>query len=267
MQQVQELAHPVDTDYRTGSPHLKHQQLFATFVSQLREVLSDVVASGLPPTLLDIGAGDGAFVEPALAAGFRVTATEMSRPTIAKLQNRFGGNPSFTAYFVQDDEVYPIHDDRFSVILCASVLHHIPDYLNATDEVISHHLELGGTFLSFQDPLWYPSLHRSTRLFSEAAYLSWRLTQGNFRRGFQTRLRRWRGVYDDSNLSDTAEYHVVRSGLDHQNLIDFLSIRFESVHLFTYWSTQSGFWQRVGDRIGAKNSFAIHAREYRGTQE
>ncbi|MGH2530817.1 MAG: class I SAM-dependent methyltransferase [Thermomicrobiales bacterium] len=262
MQRVQELAHHADFDYRAGSPHLKHGQVFDLLVGRLRDVLAETKARGLPPTLLEIGAGDGAFVEPVLAAGYRVTATEMARPAIARLEQRFGGNPGFTARFVEDDTAYPIVEGRFSVILCASVLHHIPDYLGTIEQIISHHLEPGGAFISFQDPLWRPSLRRSTRLFSEAAFLSWRLGQGNYRRGFQTRLRRLRGVYDDTNVSDTAEYHAVRQGVDHQRLVAALADRFDEVTLAPYWSTQSGLWQRVGERIGTKNTFAVVARGY-----
>jgi hypothetical protein len=188
----------------------------------------------------------------------------MARPAIKKLEARFGGHADFTALFVEDDTKYPLTNGRFSVILCASVLHHIPDYFETIDQLLTHHLEPGGIFLSFQDPLWYPSLHRGVHLFSEAAYLSWRLTQGNYRRGVQTRLRRLRGVYDDANVSDTAEYHVLRQGVDHQRLVDRLSTRFERISLSTYWSTQAGIWQRVGDRIGTTNTFALLADGYQG---
>ncbi|MGH2562706.1 MAG: class I SAM-dependent methyltransferase [Thermomicrobiales bacterium] len=266
IQQVQELAHAADFDYRDGSPHLKHDRLFATLVGWLRAELVAATARDLPPTLLDIGAGDGAFVAPALAAGFRVTATEMSRPAIAKLERRFAGNPAFTARFVAGGAADPIGeaDGRFSVVLCASVLHHIPDYLATIEQTLIHHMEPGGAFVSFQDPLWYPSMGRGTRLFSEAAYLSWRLARGNYRRGVATRWRHRRGVYDDANLSDTAEYHVVRQGVDHERLVEFLLHRFDDVVLSPYWSTHAGFWQRAGERIGAANTFAAVARGYRG---
>lgn len=263
MQRLQELAHDQDYDYLAGSPHLKHQALHIRLVSQLRSAIDAVRSDGLAPAVLEVGAGDGAFVAAALDAGARVTATEMSRPAIATLERRFAANPAFSVVFVDDETPLPYLDARFSVILFASVLHHIRDYLDTVDRVLSHHLEPGGAFLSFQDPLWYPSQGRTTRLFDQVAYLSWRLRQGNLGRGVKSRLRRMRGAYDDHNVSDTAEYHAVRQGVDHQRLVEALTPRFERVELLPYWSTQSGLWQRLGEKSGRANTFAIIARGYR----
>ena len=101
MQRLQELAHAKDFDYRAGSPHLKHRSLHDRLVWLLHGVLEENRAHGLRPTLLDIGAGDGAFVEPALASGGRLTATEMSRPAIEKLQRRFGATHLATTSFTR----------------------------------------------------------------------------------------------------------------------------------------------------------------------
>jgi SAM-dependent methyltransferase len=263
VQRLQELAHAEDYDYLAGSPHLKHQSLHNRLVTQLRTAIVEVSSNGHAPAVLEVGAGDGAFVAAALDAGASVTATEMSRPAIAILERRFGADPAFSAIFVDDDTPPPYLDARYSVVLFASVLHHIPDYLDTVDRVLTYHLEPGGTFLSFQDPLWYPAQSRTTRLFNQVAYLSWRLRQGNLRRGIQARLRRMRGAYDDHNVSDTAEYHVVRQGVDHHRLIATLTPRFERVELVSYWSTQSDFWQRLGEKSGRANTFAIVARGYR----
>lgn len=260
MQQAQEAAYTTDYDYRAGSPHLKHERLHEHLVGRLRDVLNQTVARGLQPTLLEIGAGDGAFTEPVLAHGFRVTATEMARPSILRLERKFGSNPNFTVQFVDEDAPYPITSGKFSVILFVSVLHHIPDYIDVIKQITTHHLEPGGTLVTFQDPLWYPSLPRGTRLLSDTAYLLWRLPRGNYRRGFQTRFNRLRGNYDAIH---TAEYHVARQGIDHEGLVRFISNQFDSVDILPYWSTQSGFWQRVGNRIGTKNTFGIVASGYR----
>ena len=40
-----------------------------------------------------------------------------------------------------------------SIVLCSSVLHHIPDYLGFIEETVLDHLEPGGTLFAFQDPL------------------------------------------------------------------------------------------------------------------
>ncbi len=80
-----DLAFAAGHDYRDGSPHLTHQQLHDRLLEQFRGALRAVDGRGLPLSVLDVGAGDGAFVEPPLAYGCDVTATEMSRPSIARL--------------------------------------------------------------------------------------------------------------------------------------------------------------------------------------
>jgi SAM-dependent methyltransferase len=264
MQRLQEAAHAQGYDYFAGSPHLKHRRLYEALVARLRVALRSTTERGLPPTMLEIGAGHGGFVEPVLASGWRVTATEMSRPTIAALQERYGTNPNFTAAFDADGSLAALVGRRFSLILCASVLHHIPDYLETIETAIIRHLEPGGAFVSFQDPLWYPSLARGTHLLSRAAYLWWRLGQGNYVRGVGTRLRRLRGVYDEANPSDMVEYHVVRRGVDQRRIVERLATRFERVSLIPYWSTPSDLWQRAGSASGLKNTFAVVALGCRG---
>jgi hypothetical protein len=183
----------------------------------------------------------------------------MSRPSIAHLRERYGLNPNFTADFDEDGSLSILGDQRFSLILCASVLHHIPDYVQTIETAVARHLEPGGAFVSLQDPLWYPSLDRLTHAMNNLAYLSWRLGQGNLLRGFNTRVRRLRRVYDDTNPSDMVEYHVVRSGVEHRRIYNWLSSQFESVSILPYWSTQSPLWQRLGDRLNHKNTFAVVA--------
>jgi hypothetical protein len=260
----QELVYTADYDYRSGSPHLKHPELYDSLVAQLRDVIGDANRRGLPPSLLEIGAGEGSFIEPALAYGVDVSATEMSRHSIATLMERYGQNPRFSVVYDEDGSLAGLGSNRYSVILYASVLHHIRDYEAAIEAAIEDHLEPGGSFLSFQDPLWYPTLPRGTRLLSHIAIWSWSAGQGNYGRALRTLSRRLRGIYDDSEPSDTVEYHAVRNGVDHQRLMDILSTRFEKVSLITYWSTQSRIWQTIGARLGLKSTFAIRACGYKG---
>lgn len=263
MQLLQQTAYPVGHNYRKQSAHLKHRQLYEFLLQHMRAVLADLTDRDLHLHVLEVGAGDGGFTEPALAYGCAVTVTEMSRPSYEGLRARYGGNDHFEALFDEDGSLSVVGDMRFSAVLYASVLHHIPDYTETINTSLDH-LELGGAFMSFQDPLWYPSLRRSTRLFSRATYLFWRVTQGNIGRGISTIWRRTRRTYDASNPSDMVEYHVVRSGIEHEALLAYLSERFEQVSIFTYWSTPSPFWQRVGERLRLRTTFAIVANGYLG---
>jgi SAM-dependent methyltransferase len=260
MRELQESAHFYGHDYRAGSPHLLHWHLYDRLVNELRAVLSALREESLPWSVLDVGAGHGSFTEPLLAYGCTVTASEMSRASLDVLQARYGSNPRFSAVLDQDGSLRSLGDQQFGLVVCASVLHHIPDYEAAIDVAASHLLP-GGALVTFQDPLWYPSLGRTNSLLSRVAYMWWRLRQGNYARGLLTRLRRVRGVYDERNPSDMVEYHVVRRGVDQESLRSALSARFRRVTVFRYWSTQSSTWQRIGEALRAENTFGIVATD------
>ncbi len=263
MQSMQEISHSSGHSYMDTSPHLKHQQVFRRLVSQLRSVMARYEKTSNFPHLLDVGAGDGAFVEPVLAGGWAVTALEMSRPAIDTLNTRYGSNPHFEALFDETEDLSPLGDRQFQVVLYASVVHHIPDYQQAIDQAISKHLVLGGSLITFQDPLWYPGLSRTIYYFSKLSYYVWRIFQGNLLQGLKTTLRRIRGVYDESNPSDMSEYHVVRSGVNQDQLVEMLRPRFDSVTVVPYWTAHSSVSQWIGERVGWKNTFAIVATGFK----
>jgi SAM-dependent methyltransferase len=259
MQSLQELGYPADRDYRNGSPHLLHWHLYDRLTSMLRRTIAEVMDAGLPPTILEIGAGHGAFTEPALAAGAQVTATDMSRPSVERLTHRYRTNPTFEAVFDPDGSLSALGGRRFSLIVCSSVLHHIPDYQAFLSGPMLDHLDRGGAFVSFQDPLWYPSVGPLTRRLSRYSFLLWRMTQGNYRQGAATIGRRLRRVYDETNPADMVEYHVVRQGVDHLAIERLMNAHFDVVELETYWSTVSSSLQRIGDRLNRPNTFALRA--------
>lgn len=264
IQELQELAHGEGYDYRSGSPHIKHPKLYDWFSHVLREEVHHVGGLDLPMTVLEVGAGDGAFVEPLLATGASVAGTEMSRSSLDALESRFGTNRSFEAVFDPDGSFASLGDRRFAIVLYASVLHHIPDYLTAIADACERHLLPGGTLLTLQDPLWYPTLPPGVHAASEAMYLSWRITRGNFLRGLASRARRMRNHFQPDQPGDMVEYHVVRDGVDQDSVTQLLQPRFESVTLSSYWSTQAAIWQAVGQRLHLRNTFAVQARGYLG---
>lgn len=262
MQLLQESSYGESVDYRWGSPHLTHRRLYDSLVEVLRDRLRELDRAGLPLTVLEIGAGHGGYTEPALAAGCSVTAVEMSRPSLQRLGHRYGTNPKLTTVFDADGTLSEVRG-QYSLVLCVSVLHHVPDYLSflrrATGRLVS-----GGSLLSLQDPLWYPTVSRPSRLLDRSGYCLWRLAQGNLRRGLGTLTRRVRGRYDESNPSDMVEYHVIRQGVDETAVQEQLGSSFETVSLLDYWSNQSSVCQRLGDRWALRNTFGVSATGYRG---
>ena len=260
MQRLQELGYGPERDYRAGSPHLKHWRLYDRLTGVLRTAIAEVAERGEPLNVLEVGAGHGGYTEAALAAGASVTATEMSRHSLTRLEDRYRNNPGLRAVFDADGSLTPLGDERFSLVMCSSVLHHIPDYLSFLTGPMMRHLAPGGTFLSFQDPLWYPAVGTVTRKLDRWAHLAWRLGQGNLRQGLATFVRRQRGIYDDDNPHDMVEYHAVRQGCDHEAIRRLLEAHFEEVDMSTYWSTSSPLFQRIGDMMDHHNTFLIHAR-------
>jgi len=260
MQRLQELGYGADRDYRVGSPHLSHWQLYDRLTDVLRAAVSEVVEAGLPPNILEVGAGHGGYTEAALAAGASVTATEISRPSAAKLEERYRTNPRLRSVFDPGGRLDVVGDQRFSLVVCSSVLHHIPDYLAFLAGPMLSHLEPGGTFLSFQDPLWFPSVGSFTHSLDRCAQILWRIRQGNLRDGISTFVRRQRGIYDEQNPNDMIEYHVVRQGCDQDAIQKLLVPHFETVELTSYWSTSSALLQRLGEKMNRPNTFMIEAR-------
>jgi SAM-dependent methyltransferase len=257
---LQEAHYLSGIDYRRGSPHLSHLSLYDGLVEVLRGMVQRLADQGLPLRVLEVGAGHGGFTEPALAMGCQVTAVDMSGPSIDELRRRFGTNPGLHAVYDPDGTLRDVGGD-YSLLMFVSVLHHIPDYMSFLREACQR-ITKGGALLTLQDPAWY-SRHRAAHHAEQAAYFVWRLRQGNLAKGTQTRLRRIRGILDETNPSDMVEYHVIRDGVDEEKILSFAKAAFSEVSLIQYWSSQLGLAQRLGERFGLHGSFGITAHEYK----
>ncbi|WP_229818867.1 MULTISPECIES: class I SAM-dependent methyltransferase [Streptomyces] len=258
---LQEHGHDAGHDYAKGSPHIRHHSVRERVIAGVHAVVSDVIERNGTCHVLELGAGHGTFTDHVVAAGADVEVTEMSMPSVMVLRSRFRNNPKVTVTFDGDGQA-DRNGSPLGAAVCISVLHHIPDYLETVKRLVER-IQPGGGFFSIQDPLWYPRRSRTSMSLDRNAYLLWRLGQGEVRRGLATRMRRLRGVYDETNEADMVEYHVVRNGLDEQALCALLEPAFEKVELQRYWSTQSGLLQAVGDRLGPPNTFGILARNRR----
>ncbi len=256
---MQELHYPSGVDYRKGSPHLSQLVLHDRLVEILRGIVRELSDRGLPLRVLEIGAGHGGFTESALAMGCDVTAVDMSGPSVEELERRFGMNPRLTTVYDPDGKLKDIDGD-YSLLMFISVLHHIPDYISFLAEA-SQRLGAGGALLTLQDPTWYPR-HPVSRRLAQASYFAWRLAQGNLRGGLQTRIRRMRGILDETNPHDMVEYHVVRDGVDEQSVVSFARETFTDVTLIPYWSSHLGAVQHLGGRLGLHSSFGVVAQGY-----
>ena len=259
---LQASVHDDAYDY-AGTPHLAHPELRNWIVELVSEVAGRAVSRGLPPRILEIGAGDGGLTEPLLARGFEVTATEVSRPAIERLESTFGGNPHLQVIFDAEGETDAVYGGPFSTVLCASVLHHIPDYLSFVEKVAAQHLAPGGSFVSVQDPLRYDTMSPLAHRIDRVAYLIWRLGRPNRLSGLVSLKNRLTGRLDPTRPGDMVEYHVVRNGVDERGLRDLVDPSFRNVNLLPYWSNQSRLAFRLGRRLGLVNQFALVAENHR----
>lgn len=261
---VQDKFYDEGSDYFAGSPHLRHRGLNRMLLDLIFGAADAAADTGLPADLLEIGGGDGSITEPLLAFGLAVTSTEMSSASVERMRARFPHNDRFRAVHDPDGSLAILDDNRFSCILFASVLHHIPDYGATIADAIGRHLREGGSLVTIQDPLFYPRQSAATRRASSVAYLSWRIVQGDLARGVKTRVRRATKGLTEDETGDAVEYHVVRDGVDERAIVDLLAPLFERVELHRYWSSQGRLQQRVGDALGLRSTFAIVARGYAG---
>jgi SAM-dependent methyltransferase len=256
----QNEAHGEGHDYVKGSPHLRHDVLRSMIEGQLKALVEETLARQDTCRVLEIGAGHGTFTEFLLQAGATVTVTEASKASAEELSRRYAGRNDVEVFFDLTGESVFEHEPTYDAVVCASLLHHIPDYLDFVRR-LSGMLTRGGWFYSVQDPLYYPRRTRMAHVAGRGTYYIWRLGQGALRRGLATRMRRLRGTYSDTEPSDLVEYHVVRQGVDEKALVELLEKQFGTVELFTYWSTQSPFFQWMFSKSGLHSDFGLIARD------
>lgn len=265
MSELQEVGHGHGFDYERGSPHLRHSNVRRSIVTSIRDLIEEQFDRSGACRVLEIGAGHGGFTDHIAATGADLTVTEMSRPSLEVLRKRFGHNPRVRLLYDRDGEAVFADSGSYDLVVCISVLHHIPDYLTFVDR-LTERIHPGGAFSSFQDPLWYPCRSRASLRVDRGAFYLWRLTQRDLIRGAGTFVRRARRIYDESNPSDMVEYHVVRDGVDEARLEKLLRIRFTRTDLRRYWSTQHPAFQWAGDRLGLESTFSIVSRGRVGAQ-
>lgn len=255
----QNEAHGEGHDYVKGSPHLRHVTLRSMIEGQLKALVRETLERNGSCRVLEIGAGHGTFTAFLLEAGASVTVTEASQASAEELKRRYAGRDDVEVFFdLTGESVFDL-EPTYDAVVCASLLHHIPDYLDFVGRLAGMLVE-GGWFYSVQDPMYYPRRSRTAHVTGRGTYFIWRLGQGAFRRGLATRWRRLRGTYSDTEPSDLVEYHVVRQGVDEEALERLLQPSFEDVELFTYWSTQSPLFQRMFAGTGLKSDFGLIGR-------
>ena len=258
MSELQQADYGENRDYEVGSPHLRHDFRRNRIENDLSALVRDQIELRGQCRVLEIGGGHGTFTACLVAAGASVIVTEMSAPSADTLRRRFEHSQQVRVVYDPGGDATELARQGCDLVVIVSVLHHIPDYIEAAAGLVDH-VSTGGAFYSVQDPMWYPDRSRVSLMLDRGAYFLWRLSQGQIRRGLATRWRRARGIYDPSSPSDMVEYHVVRQGVNQGALAELLRQRFRDVDVHLYWSTQASVLQRVGDRLGLLSTFGVAA--------
>jgi 2-polyprenyl-3-methyl-5-hydroxy-6-metoxy-1,4-benzoquinol methylase len=246
-------------EYIHGAPHIRHQHLRRLFDKLATDVFDEAKKHCAVPRVLDLGAGEGSVTDTYLRRGAKVTAIDVSEGRLKQLRKRcekLGGELESIQAEVST-AVAALRDQarEFDVVVATAFLHHVPNYGDLLRDAIKL-LVRHGQLLTFEDPLRYDSLGWSARIFGGAAYLSWRLFQGDVTGGARRYARRKFGNYDNT-CEDDVEYHVVRNGVDQDELKQLLSTLGMKCDIVRYFSTQAPSWEALGRRLGVANTFGI----------
>lgn len=247
--------------YIDGAPHIKHSSLKKLYHELVLKVFISAKKYKKIPKVLDLGAGEGSATLPFLELGAKVVAIDISESQLALLRNKCKFFSNMIKIKQEDlNKTLSNKNEKYDIIVANSLLHHIPNYMEIIERMIKK-LNPYGQLFFFQDPLRYDTVNKFTNLFTNFAYLSWRIFQDDVVGGLKRRWRRGRGIYFDDSVYDNAEYHVIRNGVDQNAILRFLEKEDMDFRIISYFSTQSSFFQIVGSRLNMKNTFAIIAQK------
>jgi 2-polyprenyl-6-hydroxyphenyl methylase / 3-demethylubiquinone-9 3-methyltransferase len=251
--------------YINGAPHIKHVSIGRIYGTMIDRAISSIAKDVSQIEVLELGAGSGLASTAWFTKKVRFTAVDSSESMLKDLLEKakhYGVTPATVT--ADAEEFLASSSDSYDIVTHVSMLHHVPDYLSLLARSTTH-IRQGGCLISFQDPLRYDRLPRHHHLLDRAAYFTWRLGQGNLRRGLRTRWRRLRGVYSPSEVVDFDEYHVVRNGVDSERIVELLELSFSTVEVISYWSTYSSLLQSLGERMKLRSGFGVLASGRKGS--
>lgn len=97
------------------------------------------------------GIGTGRIALPLIQQGYAYTGTDISQPMMDKLRQKVEGYPYQLKLLEADATALPIETNSFDVAIASHILHLIPDWQKALDE-IRRVLKPKGVFIYFHHP-------------------------------------------------------------------------------------------------------------------
>jgi len=108
--------------------------------SRLHNALTGMLAlvhpSARPPRVLDFGAGTGNVTRHLLDMGASVVAADVSPQSLARLERKLGHSDALETLVINGKDLAGVADSSFDLVVTYSVLHHVPDYLGAVEELL-----------------------------------------------------------------------------------------------------------------------------------
>ncbi|MEP7039298.1 MAG: class I SAM-dependent methyltransferase [Acidobacteriota bacterium] len=180
---------------------------------ELDQAFSEVKSTS--PRILDFGSGTGNLTEKLLPFGKEVWATDVSSRMLDVVARK---NPSYVEMeklkFAQlaGDFPLPFPDNHFAFIATYSVLHHVPDYLEAVRE-LCRVLDKGGVLYidhELNENYWHPSIAlRVYRGVNAPIYASGRIvarTKAFF--GFPEEIQNYDEILEEGDIHVFPDDHI-----------------------------------------------------------
>ena len=130
------------TKYRRSSRRYdrSHPEIFnpveqARLHGELERALAEIRSGGSPPRALDLGCGTGNITRHLLELGAQVLAADVSPAFLSMVGRRHAGTGRVETFQLNGQDLSGIADASVDLVCAYSVLHHIPDYLGAVDEI------------------------------------------------------------------------------------------------------------------------------------
>ncbi len=103
--------------------------------SKLRLAISEMKTNGNPKQALDFGCGAGNLTNHLLDLGLTVVSSDISPVFLELIKSRFGSTGRSETKLLNGADLADMPNETFDMAATFSVLHHIPDYLEAVKEM------------------------------------------------------------------------------------------------------------------------------------
>ena len=130
--------------YELFHPEVYNKQEQKRITALLKK--TNKIITGSPRRALDFGAGTGNLTGKLLALGYEVTAVDISAEMCSVLRKKYGNQIAAKKLFVVNSPIENVDfgNEKFDLITCYSVLHHLPDYVETLTRLCGL-LKKGGT--------------------------------------------------------------------------------------------------------------------------